>query len=105
MRVILKVLWHLVPDHARPFVDDVALKGPKSRYNDEEVSPGVRRFVAEHAELFARLLHARHGFRSSSSSSFRVFDRKFRVRSSSITTNLSSIEFELFSLLFDRVRA
>jgi len=58
MRVILKILWELVPDHARPFVDDVALKGPKSRYNDEEISPGVRGFVAEHAQLFRRLLWA-----------------------------------------------
>ena len=47
----------------------------------------------------------KHGFRSNSSSGFRVFNRKFRVRSSSITNNSNSIEFELFSLLFNRVRA
>ena len=58
MRIILKVLWELVPEYARPFIDDIALKGPKSRYNDEEVSPGVRRFVAEHADLFRMLLRA-----------------------------------------------
>ena len=51
----------------------------------------------------AKLRAIRHGFRLSSSSSFQVFDRKFLVRSSSITNNSNLIEFELFSLLFDRV--
>jgi reverse transcriptase-like protein len=59
MRIILKVLWELIPKYARPFVDDVALRGPsKDRYGDEEVAPGVRRFVAEHAGLFRIMMRA-----------------------------------------------
>ena len=58
MRIILKVLWELIPTYARPFVDDVALRGPKDRYGDFEIRPGVRKFVAEHAELFRIMMRA-----------------------------------------------
>ena len=52
MRVIAKVHWRQIPRFVRPFIDDVGIKGPKARYNDEEISPGVRRFVYEHAQIF-----------------------------------------------------
>jgi len=55
-RIISKVLWRHIPHCARPFVDDVAFRGPKTRYNDEELRPGVRRFVAEHAESFREIM-------------------------------------------------
>jgi hypothetical protein len=55
-RIISKVLWRHIPHCARPFVDDVAFRGPKMRYNDEELKPGVRRFVAEHAESFRKIM-------------------------------------------------
>jgi ribonuclease HI len=51
-RIISKVHWPLIPHSCRPFIDDCALKGPKNRYNDEEISPGIRRFVYEHAVIF-----------------------------------------------------
>jgi len=41
-RVISKVLWRHIPHCARPFVDDVPFRGPKDRYGDVEVRPGVR---------------------------------------------------------------
>ena len=31
-----------------PYLDDVAVKGPKTYYNNKEVELGIRRFVAEH---------------------------------------------------------
>ena len=56
-RIIGKVHWQLIPDKCRPFVDDTALKGPKDRYNDAEIAPGVRRFVWEHAQIFRQFMH------------------------------------------------
>ena len=41
-RIMGKVHFRQIPHEAQPFLDDVALKGPKSRYNDELISPGVR---------------------------------------------------------------
>src|SRR5205814_29895 len=45
-----------IPKHARPFLDDVGLHGPKSRYNDIEISPGIRKFVWEHAQIFRQFM-------------------------------------------------
>jgi hypothetical protein len=42
-----KVHFRQIPDQVRTFIDDVGLKGPKSQYGDEEISPGIRRFVWE----------------------------------------------------------
>ena len=52
MQIITKVLWFLIPHYIRPFIDDVGIKGLFSRYNDEEISPRVRQFVWEHAQIF-----------------------------------------------------
>jgi hypothetical protein len=57
MRIIGKVHYRQIPHEVRPFLDDVGIKGPKSRYNDEEISPGVRRFVFEHAQIFRRFMY------------------------------------------------
>jgi transposase InsO family protein len=57
-RIICKVLWFLIPHYVRPFIDDIGIKGPTSRYNDEERSPGIRRFVWEHAQIFRTFMHA-----------------------------------------------
>ena len=51
-RVMTKVHYKQIPHEARPFLDDCGIKGPKERYNDAEISPGVRRFVYEHAQIF-----------------------------------------------------
>ena len=56
MRVILKVLWRHIPDKCKPFLDDIGIKGPKDRYGDEEIFPEIRRFVWEHAQIFAGIM-------------------------------------------------
>ena len=56
-RVMIKVHSRQIPHEVRPFLDDCGIKGPKDRYNDAEVSPGVRRFVYEHAQIFERYMH------------------------------------------------
>lgn len=50
MRVITRILGDLIPEVCRAFLDDITVKGPVNRYDDEECPdiPGVRRFVAEH---------------------------------------------------------
>ena len=55
-RVMGKVHYRQIPHEVRPFLDDNAIKGPKSRYGDEEISPGIRRFVYEHAQIFRQFM-------------------------------------------------
>ena len=55
-RVMGKVHYRQIPHQVRPFLDDNAIKGPKSRYNDEERSSGIRRFVWEHAQIFQQFM-------------------------------------------------
>jgi RNase H-like domain found in reverse transcriptase/Integrase zinc binding domain/Reverse transcriptase (RNA-dependent DNA polymerase) len=50
VRITNTILQHQIPLRARPFLDDCAIKGPKTDYNGEEVVPGVRRFVLEHIQ-------------------------------------------------------
>lgn len=49
-RITNKILEHQIPERARPFLDDIAVKGPKTDYSQEELLPGVRRFVMEHLQ-------------------------------------------------------
>jgi hypothetical protein len=58
------VLQDEIPEKARPFIDDVTIKGPRTTYSDENgqpetlaINPQVRRFVAEHHEDFNRIMH------------------------------------------------
>src|SRR3979490_1623030 len=48
VQIVTKILEDLIPKDCLPFLDDIGVKGPTSRYNDEEVLPGIRRFVIEH---------------------------------------------------------
>jgi hypothetical protein len=59
MRIIGRVHYCQIPQEVRPFLDDLGIKRPKSRYNDEEISPGIRRFVFEHGQIFRTFMHDR----------------------------------------------
>jgi hypothetical protein len=48
VRVVMTILEDLFPKIAVPFIDDIAVKGPYSDYDEEIVLPGIRRFVYEH---------------------------------------------------------
>lgn len=50
MRVMVRILYDLMPNICQAFLNDIGVKGPTSTYNDEEVPelPGVRRYIAEH---------------------------------------------------------
>lgn len=45
-----------IPNNADVFIDDVGAKGPFSDYNNEEITPGIRRFVYEFATTVDRIL-------------------------------------------------
>ena len=53
------VVWILanVLHVAKPFMDDIPVKGPKTRYKDEFARPGIRRFVLEHVQNLDKTLH------------------------------------------------
>ncbi|TDL24409.1 hypothetical protein BD410DRAFT_702196, partial [Rickenella mellea] len=53
-----------IPHVADAFIDDIAIKGPKSFYKDEKGNfetipgnPGIRRFIWEHVNDVHRILH------------------------------------------------
>jgi hypothetical protein len=48
VRAVTRILQDHIPERCRTFVDDVPVKGPTSTYNNEEIVPGIRRFVQEH---------------------------------------------------------
>ncbi|RYC57813.1 hypothetical protein CHU98_g8405 [Xylaria longipes] len=48
LRVLSCVRYDISPQRCEPFFDDVVVRGPVVRYNDQEVAPGVRKFVLEH---------------------------------------------------------
>ena len=50
VRIVLKILAPHLRDRAKPFLDDVGVKGPKTIYNNEEVAPGIRQYVFEHIQ-------------------------------------------------------
>ena len=56
MRIITKVLRPLLGTIARPFLDDIPVKGPRSTYNNEESMPGIRRYILEHIQNIDRTL-------------------------------------------------
>jgi hypothetical protein len=55
---VLKILEDHIPHIAMPFMDDVGIKGPRDRYNDEEVLelPGVRKFMMQHIQWLDAVL-------------------------------------------------
>jgi hypothetical protein len=50
VRIVEKILEPLLNHVAMPFMDDVGVKGPYTDYDNEEVLPGIRRFIYEHIQ-------------------------------------------------------
>ncbi|OQD72691.1 hypothetical protein PENANT_c229G10133, partial [Penicillium antarcticum] len=42
---------------ARSFLDDIAIKGPRTKYNGELVRLGIRRYVLEHLQNLDKTLY------------------------------------------------
>jgi hypothetical protein len=56
-RIMGRVHYRQIPRFVRPFLNDCGIKGPSSRYGDEEIKPGIRRFVFEHSLIFRTFMH------------------------------------------------
>jgi hypothetical protein len=56
VRIVVKILADLIPTVCQPFLDDIGVKGPYSRYRDVEVIPGIRQFVLEHIQNLDKVL-------------------------------------------------
>lgn len=56
VRVVEKILEPLLNHTAMPFMDDVGVKGPYTDYGNEEVLPGIRKFVYEHVQNLDKTL-------------------------------------------------
>ena len=57
VRCTRHILAEEIPDHAKIFVDDCGIKGPRSRYDNEPIpgNNGIRRFVFEYLVTFDRV--------------------------------------------------
>ena len=58
------ILQEEIPDYVNIFIDDLAIKGPRSMYLDSKgkpevlpENPGIRRFIWEHAQDVHRIMH------------------------------------------------
>ena len=56
VRIVTKILEDLIPSVCRQFLDDIGVKGPRTKYDGAEAMPGVRRYVLEHIENHDRVL-------------------------------------------------
>ena len=56
IRINNQILQAQIPHNAEPFVDDVGVKGPKTKYDNEMVAPGIRRFIKEHLQALDEVL-------------------------------------------------
>ena len=48
VRIMSLILEDINPEIAKPFIDDVGIKGPYTDYDGEEALPGIRRFILKH---------------------------------------------------------
>jgi hypothetical protein len=56
VRIVMKILIDHIFDVARPFLDDIEVKGPKTKYDNEEVALGIRRYILEHIKSLDAVL-------------------------------------------------
>ena len=54
--IVLKILAPYLCDQAKPFLDDVGVKRRKTMYNNEELAPGIRRYVIGHIQNLDKVL-------------------------------------------------
>ncbi|KAL9566939.1 hypothetical protein ACKAV7_008708 [Fusarium commune] len=48
IRNIICIFRDLIPEVCRAFLDNICIRGPTTTYDEEEVAPGVRRYILEH---------------------------------------------------------
>ena len=48
IRIIFKILKSISPNTARVFLDNIGVKGPKTKYDGTEVSPSLYQYIFKH---------------------------------------------------------
>jgi hypothetical protein len=48
VQVVTKVLQNLIPYCCMPYIDNIAVKGPKDNYNNALIEPSIQQFIREH---------------------------------------------------------
>ncbi len=56
VRITVKVLSDHLRDRAKLFLDDVGIKRSKTIYNNQELAPGLRRYLIEHIQSLDAVL-------------------------------------------------
>ncbi len=56
VRIVLKILALHLRDRAKPFLDDIGVKRPKTTYNNEELATEIRRYVVEYIRNLDKVL-------------------------------------------------
>ena len=55
-RIVLEIFAPYLQDQAKPFLDNLRVKGPKIKYNNEEVAPGIKGYVFEYIKNLNNVL-------------------------------------------------
>ena len=56
IKIVLKILALHLRDRAKPFLNDVGVKRPKTIYNNEELALGIRQYMIEHIQNLDKVL-------------------------------------------------
>lgn len=56
VKIVLKILVLYLYNRAKFFLDNVAIKEPKTIYNNKKVAPGIRQYFFEHIQNLDKVL-------------------------------------------------
>ena len=56
VRIVLKILALNLREQAKPFLDDMGVKRSKTKYNNEKLTPGIRRYILEQIQNLEKAL-------------------------------------------------
>ena len=56
VRVMNEILQGLIPKVTMPFMDNIGVKGPYTRYDNKEALPGICRYIYEHIQNLDKIL-------------------------------------------------
>jgi hypothetical protein len=56
MRIMTRILYDLIPTYYRAFLDNITVKGLTIIYRDNQVIPGIRRYITEYIQNIDKVL-------------------------------------------------
>ncbi len=56
VQIVLKIIAPHLRDRAKLFLDDVGIKGPKTKYNNKKVAPGIRHYDLKYIQNLDKFL-------------------------------------------------